>query len=248
MATDSITTRMVLNELNNEFEFLYVAFEKPISRKRLLKKRLAKLGFLTVLGQLIFMAYTSIIKFISKARINSLIGESGFSYQPINKFDIQIFDSVNSEACIEWVKQIKPDVVVLNGTRIVSSDLLNSCDATFINTHCGITPAYRGVHGGYWALVNNDAKNAGVTIHVVDTGIDTGDIVFQKNIKVSKSDNFLIYPVKQYIEGIPLLKKAIRLCLADQLRTFKRDDLISNLWYHPTIWEYFYNFIRFRVK
>ena len=40
--------------------------------------------------------------------------------------------------------------------------------------HAGITPQYRGVHGGYWAVVNNDPEHCGVTIHFVDKGIDTG--------------------------------------------------------------------------
>jgi len=70
-----------------------------------------------------------------------------------------------------------PDVVVVNGTRIIAEKVLHSVPATFLNTHSGITPLYRGAHGGYWALVKKDRANCGVTIHVVDAGIDTGGIV-----------------------------------------------------------------------
>ena len=34
--------------------------------------------------------------------------------------------------------------------------MLQSVEAIFVNTHVGITPKYRGVHGGYWSLVKND--------------------------------------------------------------------------------------------
>jgi methionyl-tRNA formyltransferase len=46
--------------------------------------------------------------------------------------------------------------------------------------HAGITPRYRGTHGGYWVLLNNDPGHCGVTIHLVDPGIDTGSIVARR--------------------------------------------------------------------
>ena len=49
--------------------------------------------------------------------------------------------------------------MILNGTRIVSKKVISSIGCLFINTHCGITPKYRGVHGGYWAIYNNDLNN-----------------------------------------------------------------------------------------
>jgi methionyl-tRNA formyltransferase len=42
----------------------------------------------------------------------------------------------------------------------------SSINSKFVNIHVGITPKYRGVHGTYWALVNNDVENSGVTVHL----------------------------------------------------------------------------------
>src|SRR5438093_9923670 len=53
--------------------------------------------------------------------------------------------------------------VVVNGTRIISEAVLTASDAVFINMHAGITPKYRGVHGGYWALYNGDGEAASST-------------------------------------------------------------------------------------
>ncbi len=56
---------------------------------------------------------------------------------------------------------------------------LAAIDAPFINYHAGINPKYRGQHPGYWALASDDAENAGVTIHLVDEGVDTGSVLYQ---------------------------------------------------------------------
>ena len=48
-----------------------------------------------------------------------------------------------------------------------------------LNYHAGITPKYRGMNGGYWALATGDAGNFGATVHLVDAGVDTGGVLHQ---------------------------------------------------------------------
>lgn len=52
--------------------------------------------------------------------------------------------------------------------------------------------------------INDDAANCSVTVHMVNTGIDTGDMIRQKRIEVKKEDNFVAYPYIQVEEGICL--------------------------------------------
>ncbi len=106
--------------------------------------------------------------------------------------------------------------------------------------HVGITPKYRGVHGGYWALVNNDTSNCGVTIHLVDPGIDTGSVIYQQQIAVTGKDNFVTYPLLQLSAGLPLLMTAIDDILQGRL-TVKQGTGESRLWSHPTFGQYVYN-------
>jgi methionyl-tRNA formyltransferase len=73
----------------------------------------------------------------------------------------------------------------------------------------GITPEYRGVYGAYWALLNNDVENCGVTIHKVDKGIDTGALIKQAVIQIGNRDNFKTYPVHQYGVAIGLMKQTL---------------------------------------
>lgn len=238
LAIDTDTTWFVINELKKDFPDLAVCIEQPISRYALLKRRLRKVGFLTVGGQVAFMLYMSMLRRFSTERLGRFLDDLRLDKSKPKELDSFQVESVNSAECIEWLKKISPDVIVLNGTRIVSSEVLNCIDAVFINLHCGITPAYRGVHGAYWALHQGDAENAGVTVHVVDAGIDTGDILYQGCIKTSPEDDFLTYPLRQYCVGIPLLKKAIADANSGNLTTFERADLSSSIWMHPTLWQY----------
>lgn len=238
LATEGDTTWMLVNALLDEYPDLLLAVEQPISKIKLLKRRVRRLGTFAIVGQLLFMIYMALIRRLNRSRLKSLEATLSLDSSPPQKIKFPIFSSVNSEECIAWLKQQAPDVVVLNGTRILSPAVLKCVDAVFLNIHCGITPAYRGVHGGYWAFYCEDIENAGVTIHVVDPGIDTGDVIYQATIISEIEDGFLSYPLKQYHAGIPLLKRAIADLKSSRLVTFKRTDLQSNIWVHPTLWQY----------
>lgn len=140
---------------------------------------------------------------------------------------------------MKLLQKIAPDAIVVIGTRIISREVLNSIPAKFINIHAGITPKYRNVHGAYWAVVNNDYDNCGVTVHLVDPGIDTGSIIYQQTIKIKKEDNFVTYPFLQLAEGIILLKQALKNIFEEKL-VLKKGMQESKLWYHPTILQYLY--------
>ncbi|WP_296949171.1 formyl transferase [uncultured Massilia sp.] len=238
LAQESASTWMMVNALREKWPSISVMLEKPVSRRTLLERRARRLGWWAVLGQLMFMALVPFLSRSGSSRRKELVQQARLKTERPSGIEIHDCESVNSPACIAWLREQRPDIVVVNGTRIISSAVLAASDAKFLNTHCGITPAYRGVHGGYWALYCNDPANAGVTVHLVNSGIDTGDILYQQTIDVDARDSFVTYPVKQYVAGIPLMMKAIDDIVAGRLQAFRRDDLQSTLWHHPTIWQY----------
>ena len=65
--------------------------------------------------------------------------------------------SVNSQACLEAIRRLDPKVVLLAGCRIMKPEILRSITCPVLNYHAGITPQYRGMNGGYWALATGDA-------------------------------------------------------------------------------------------
>jgi folate-dependent phosphoribosylglycinamide formyltransferase PurN len=237
LATAGNSTSMLANAVASAFPDVELALETPVSRWLLLRRRASRMGAWKVFGQILFMLILPLLRAGSRRSVDALAERAGLD-RNLSMAPARTFDSVNSAPCIAWLAEKQPDVIILNGTRIVSPAVLAACDAVFLNTHCGITPAYRGVHGAYWALYNGEPQHAGVTVHLVDAGIDTGDIIGQAVIATDRSDNFLTYPVKQYIAGIPLMKAALADIAAGRLAPFKRSDLRSAVWHHPTLWQY----------
>lgn len=70
--------------------------------------------------------------------------------------------------------------------KIIPHELLELTDQGFINTHPSLLPFNRGKHYNFWALV--EQCPFGVTIHKVDNGIDSGDIITQQNIPYGWQD------------------------------------------------------------
>ncbi len=241
---------IVYNKLSEVFNIEKVIIEESVSTKNLIKRRIKKLGLFKVIGQILFMAL--VVPFLKKSsskRKTEILNTYNASVddEKMMKSDPVRVNSVNDKKCIEVLKEIQPDIIVVNGTRIISEEVLNCTDAKFINLHAGITPKYRGSHGAYWALYNNDAENAGVTVHFVDSGIDTGSIIYQSVIPVSENDNFVTYPTLQSCIGVEDEIKAIQDIIFDKVER-KNNNLPSGLYTHPTIFQYIYKRIFNKVK
>ena len=99
---------------------------------------------------------------------------------------------------------------------------------------------YRGVHGGYWSLVEGKPETCGVTVHLVDPGIDTGNILGQALISPQEKDNFVTYPALQLAAGLPLMFRAVMNGLEDKVEVQPYPDGKSGLWSHPAAWEYLF--------
>jgi methionyl-tRNA formyltransferase len=237
------------NKLNKKFIIDYVLIEERVSTLKLIKSRIKKFGLLKVINQLLFQTVlVFLLKLFSKSRINEIQQQFGLENNEIPSKKLINVESVNCDDCLRVLKQIKPDLIIVNGTRIISKNILNNVKALFINTHVGITPEYRGVHGAYWALVNNDAQNCGVTVHKVDEGIDTGDLIAQSTIKITRKDNFVTYPYIQTGVGILLMEETINKIINNNLDCYRKVNSISNLYTHPTFTEYLYNYFVKNIK
>lgn len=236
---DSDLSRIIYHSLAGEFSIEAVVREAKISRTAFLKRRLKKLGWRTVLGQIVFAkCIIPFLRWESSPRRAQLIRQYGMDEAPVPAGCVIDVPSVNDVKTMVLLQKLSPQVIVVNGTRILEEKVLNAFPGTFLNTHVGITPLYRGVHGGYWALASGDPEHFGVTIHKIDTGIDTGDIVAQGLIKPTDADNFSTYPLLQIAIAIPLLKQAIHDALNGKLETMPAPAGKSKLWSHPTVLRY----------
>ncbi len=240
--------RILYHALSQTFSIEKVIVEAPYSRKKFLQYRLKKLGYVQVLGQILFqLCIVPYLRMRASGRIKALMRQAQFSIAPIPADKLIEVSSINALQTREILAGIEPDLIIVNATRIISSKVLQAFPVPFINTHAGITPLYRGVHGGYWALAQDDPANCGVTVHLVDAGVDTGELLYQKRILPTSKDNFVTYPILQQMEGITLLKQAIQDHITGQLKPHSHEGE-SRQWFHPTFWGYVWTWLRKGVK
>ncbi len=243
------STWIVYNALKDMVAIRAVVIEGTESTWAFLWRRARRLGWCKVAGQLLFEA--TVIPWLrlrSRGRLRQIRAAYSLDETEAPAALVHYVDSVNSDSALELLTRLRPRVVVINATRILSRKLLSSIPAVFINTHAGITPQFRGVHGGYWALATGQAEQFGVTVHVVDAGIDTGAVLAQARVTPSKQDNFVTYPVLQLAAGLPLLRRAVRDALENRLVTVSPPAGPSRLWSHPTLWEYLRARLRFGAR
>jgi phosphoribosylglycinamide formyltransferase-1 len=87
------------------------------------------------------------------------------------------------------IKHFNADLVVLAGfMRILPSNFVRALSPRLINTHPSLLPMFPGAHAVRDAL-NVGATSTGVTIHVVDEGVDTGPQLAQREVTVSPEDD-----------------------------------------------------------
>ncbi|MFH4969059.1 formyl transferase [Gaetbulibacter sp. M240] len=244
---DSPSSYCNYNALKKDYNISNIILENSVSKKTFIKRRIKKLGLFKVIGQVLFQKIMiPFLRWESKDRISEIVKKNELSFENFDSEKLIKVNSVNSDECIELLTKLSPDIIIVNGTRIISKKVLNSVHGTFINTHAGFTPLYRGIHGAYWSKINKDGF-CGVSVHLVDPGIDTGGILFQDLIETNEQDNFVSYTYLQMAKGIECMKLAVNSLLNGERKTIT-NGLESKLWTHPTIWFYLKSRIINRVK
>ncbi|ONI43646.1 phosphoribosylglycinamide formyltransferase [Candidatus Epulonipiscioides gigas] len=97
------------------------------------------------------------------------------------------------QAIIEILEQFDINLIVLAGyLRILSSELINKYRGRIINIHPSLLPKYGGA--GFYglnvhkAVIENNEKISGATVHFVEEGIDTGKIILQKQLEIEEGE------------------------------------------------------------
>jgi len=120
-------------------------------------------------------------------------------------------DRVNAPEFVDWVRSPQPDLnISMSYDQILRRAIIESAPLGFINGHAGKLPYYRGRNVINWAIINNE-QEIGLTVHYVDEGIDTGDIILQSVLPISWDDTYGTV-LEKVQEALPdLLVKAVAL-------------------------------------
>jgi hypothetical protein len=224
---------------------LAVLMEPAQSRKALLRGRLRRLGWRAVLGQVLFLALAApLLRRQGQARLAAILREAGLNADPLPDFRLTRIASVNAPETADRLRALAPQAVVLSGTRILKPATLAAAGCPVLNIHAGITPAYRGVHGGYWALWQGAPQDFGATLHLVDAGVDTGEVLAHCRTRPGPADNFATYPLLQLAAALGALTASLERIsrgLPPQPAPGAGPATVGDggrQWYHPTLGQY----------
>jgi len=143
------------------------------------------------------------------------------------KYDIDILYShdVNSAEFIDKIKKYEADLFVsMSFDQIFKSRLINLPPFKAINCHAGKLPFYRGRNVLNWVLIN-DEKEFGITVHYIDEGIDTGDIILQDSYEITDEDSYATLLERAYEGCAELLYKAVKIIQNGKVQKIKQDSI-----------------------
>ncbi len=124
----------------------------------------------------------------SKALVLKKIAHFGIKSRCFNNIELK------EDLIFKELKLLNPDLIVLAGFLLkMPTSIINYFQNKIINIHPALLPNYggKGMYGinVHNAVKMNNEKKSGITIHYVDNGYDTGKIIFQKEVKISKLDS-----------------------------------------------------------
>ncbi len=127
-------------------------------------------------------------------------------------------ENINSERALARIKDLKPDLGVVFGTRRLKPELIELFPDGLINVHRGIAREYRGLDSELWAAYHSDWDNIGVTLHKVDNDLDTGAIV--EACQMSLQPGMKCHQLRYYTSelAIEMMIRALQTYLAGELR------------------------------
>jgi len=121
----------------------------------------------------------------------------------------------NKRQCRELLEELKPDLGVLGGSRIIRKRILEIPPDGVLNSHPGLLPEVRGSASPAWSVYYDIP--IGATCHFIDANIDTGDIVLRREIPVHRGDTYEKLCWLTLVEAGRLMTEAVSLWKKDAL-------------------------------
>ncbi|MGE0641499.1 MAG: formyl transferase [Thermoanaerobaculia bacterium] len=121
---------------------------------------------------------------------------------------------VNSPEVVAMIAASGADLVCVNGTNLLRApvlDLAGGIRCGFVNLHTGLSPYTRGGNCNLWALLENHPEWIGVTVHHIDPGIDSGDIILSAQTPLEADDLYEWIQLRNFRQGFDLFLEAIGL-------------------------------------
>jgi methionyl-tRNA formyltransferase len=127
------------------------------------------------------------------------------------------------------LEALKPDAIIVVGYgRIIPQWMLDLPSLGNINLHASLLPKYRGAAPIQWAIAQGETTT-GVTTMRIDAGLDTGDILLQRELPIAENDTAVTLAPKLAIIGADLMVTTLRELQAGAITPRKQDNAQSSL-------------------
>jgi len=138
---------------------------------------------------------------------------------------------LRNEEYVKLIRSLNPDIILSVFYKfIIPKEIIEIPSLGCINLHGGLLPEYRGNFPGVWSIINGE-KYAGLTMHFIDSGIDTGDIIDMESVKIAIADTGKTLYDKLTDAGLKLFKRQFLLLAAGKIKRIKQDE--SKARYYP---------------
>lgn len=142
-----------------------------------------------------------------------------------NHIPVELSENINSVEFINRMRQYDAELFVsMSFNQIFRAEMINLPQYKTINCHAGKLPFYRGRNILNWVLIN-DEKEFGITVHYLDEGIDTGDIILQKTYPITDEDDYATLLTRAYDGCAEVLYQAIKMIQKNDVRCIRQSDI-----------------------
>jgi methionyl-tRNA formyltransferase len=132
--------------------------------------------------------------------------------------------SVKDPSFLEALRAVRPDLVVVAAFgQILPKAVLDLPPLGCLNIHPSLLPAYRGAAPINWSIIRGE-KQTGVTIMLMDEGMDSGDILTQEQTPIGKTETYGELHDRLAAQGATLLVKTIDRIVAGNAQRQKQDS------------------------
>lgn len=179
-----VVRKFTLNRFKNEFSRDGTRLLKKIWNKLFLKEK----------------SYSGITDSIVTFRKKNNINVKSINQFKKNGTKIIKCNTLNDSVVESLLKTYKEKLIVFTGGGIIRKNILDNSGDGIINCHMGILPRYKGMDLPEWCILENETDELGITLHFMDTGIDTGNIL--RKIKVPLANHNTIKSLRSSFEPI----------------------------------------------
>ena len=136
-------------------------------------------------------------------------------------------ERVKDREFIERFRDINPDMVVLvSFGQILPREIIEGPRLGCLNVHPSLLPEYRGAAPMQWAIIRGETTT-GVTIMMMDEGVDSGDILLQEEIPIGADESFGNLHDRLADRGAALLLRAIELLTEGRAKSIAQEHSLA---------------------